>query len=330
MRVSWISSIVVISIILNGILLFALFRGPLELQDIQAMVAPTSNNCKYKHVNPLRCEPDQAKNKKEYVALRNDLTEYLEEQKAHGKISLAAVYFRDLQNGPVMSINGSEYFIPASLLKIPMMIMYYKKAEDDPNLLQKKMLITSDMSSLPQNIKPEGSAEVGREYTIEELIRLLVTQSDNISWKALLEYLRANYSEEDFVSTLSDLGIIDPRKHANQQYITAQNYASLLRILYNSSYLTPEMSDKALELLSKSGFKDGLEAGTPGNIEVAHKFGEQKNGTEQQLHDCGIVYYPPNPYVLCVMTRGDSLAELETIIQHISKETYEEVTSRNP
>lgn len=47
-----------------------------------------------------------------------------------------------------------------------------------------------------------------------------------------------------------------------------------------------------------------------------------------ELHDCGIIYYPNNPYVLCVMTRGDSMEELKKIISTISLMTYKEVDSR--
>src|SRR5690606_27734764 len=131
--------------------------------------------------------------------------------------------------------------------------------------------------------------KVGSEYTIEELISLAIIHSDNIAWKLLLNDLRKNYSGEDFIITLSDLGIVDPRKQSDQQYITVQSYASIFRTLYNSSYLSPEMSDKALKILSGSAYKDGIVAGVPEDIEVAHKFGEQRNGNDQQLHDCGIV-----------------------------------------
>jgi beta-lactamase class A len=89
------------------------------------------------------------------------------------------------------------------------------------------------------------------------------------------------------------------------------------------------MSDKALGLLSKTAFKEGLVAGVPKEIKVAHKFGEQKNGTEQQFHDCGVVYYPNNPYVICIMTRGNSPDELKPIIKEISQKVYREVNYRN-
>lgn len=288
-----------------------------------------STECPYTYINQQRCEPDVAPKKREYVELRNDLIELIEGEKKNGRLIEGAIYFRDLQNGPVIGINSQDYFIPASLLKLPLMVTYLKKAEEDPLVLKERIKVESDIESLKQNITPSVGAKVGQTYSREELLTFLITQSDNTSWAVLLNDLRKNYSEEDFIGTLSDLGIIDPRKRNDQQYITVQNYASIFRILYNSSYLNLEMSDKALGILSQSEFPDGLAVGVPDNVQIAHKFGEQKNGNEQQLHDCGIVYYPPNPYILCVMTQGTNLEDLENVIQTVSKEVYVEVESRS-
>lgn len=318
-----------------GLLVFSMPLSVLylvHLYDNQTYAGPPLSQvgkCKYIYINQQRCEPELAPKKKEFVELRNDLTEYIESEKKSGRLSEGAVYVRDLQNGPVVSINSQDYFIPASLLKLPLMVTYFKKAEDNPGLLKEKIKVEGDVSSLDQNIKPGKGAEIGKEYTREELITIMITQSDNTAWKVLLNDLRKNWSEEDFIGTLSDLGIIDPRKRVDQQYITVQNYAAIYRILYNSSYLNIEMSDKALNVLSRSEFNDGITVGVPDNVKVSHKFGEQQNGDEQQLHDCGIVYYPPNPYILCVMTKGKSLDDLKTIVQNVSKNVYLEVESRN-
>ena len=67
----------------------------------------------------------------------------------------------------------------------------------------------------------------------------------------------------------------------------------------------------------------------PNDIVVAHKFGERDlEDNTKQLHDCGVVYYPQNPYLICIMTHGQSYKSLERIIQHISGKVYKEVDSR--
>lgn len=108
--------------------------------------------------------------------------------------------------------------------------------------------------------------------------------------------------------------------------ITVKEYASFFRILFNSSYLSRENSEKALRLLDATDYNDALPAGVPPGIQVAHKFGEA--GTvevERQLHDCGIVYFPDHPYLACIMTRGKELDGLKQSIVDISKFIYGKV-----
>src|SRR5207248_2823209 len=94
--------------------------------------------------------------------------------------------------------------------------------------------------------------------------------------------------------------------------VSVVTYSSFFRVLYNASYLTRDDSQKALALLAGVDYKDGLVAGVPASVPIAHKFGERETtgDTTKQLNDCGIVYYPSHPYLLCVMTRGDSMPVL--------------------
>lgn len=100
-----------------------------------------------------------------------------------------------------------------------------------------------------------------------------------------------------------------------------------MRVLFNATYLNDANSEKALVLLSKATFDKGLTAGVPSTIVVSHKFGEHVNGADGvinsvELHDCGIVYYPKNPYLLCVMTRGKNINDLQNTIKEISNTVY--------
>ena len=118
--------------------------------------------------------------------------------------------------------------------------------------------------------------------------------------------------------------------------MSVKTYAYFFRILYNATYLGHTYSEKALELLNNREFPDGIVAGVPENIPVAHKFGERTvespEGivTTEELHDCGIVYYPSKPYILCVMTKGTDIASLKEIIKTISKTVSDEVAAGFP
>jgi hypothetical protein len=74
-----------------------------------------------------------------------------------------------------------------------------------------------------------------------------------------------------------------------------------------------------------------LRKGLPPGIPVADKFGEWAPGGDsdiRQLHDCGIIYYPGNPYLLCVMSRGLSYDDLSGVIGDVSRVTFNEVNRR--
>ncbi len=130
------------------------------------------------------------------------------------------------------------------------------------------------------------------------------------------------------METFQEIGLIDPKDRV-EATITVRGYASLFRILFNASYLNVENSEKVLSWLSETEYRSGLVAGVPADVKVAHKFGERLYANDiKELHDCGIIYFPENPYLLCVMTRGSDFAALEALISEISRILYEEINSR--
>ena len=127
------------------------------------------------------------------------------------------------------------------------------------------------------------------------------------------------------------LGLVDPDNLLDET-VSTKTYAGIFHQLFHASYFSQRAtSEKALEYLLESVYDRGLVAGLPKNIKVAHKFGERYSESNEiiQLHDCGIIYYPDNPYSLCVMTKGKSISELEEVISEISQRVYEEFERRD-
>jgi len=244
-----------------------------------------------------------------------------------GNITEMSVYYRDLGNGSWVGVNLDKKFAPASLLKVPVMIAYLKKVEKDPTLLQQTITIKDDpgIPQLIQEIPPAHFAKVGETYTVDELINLMITYSDNIAKYGLTQELEQSSLDEVFV----DLGLVLPQTSIEDNFMTVREYSTFFRVLYNATYLNREMSEKALGYLTTSDFDNGLRTGIPSNTIIANKFGERSLEDEKtgevihQLHDCGVVYLPSNPYIACVMTRGASFEKMTPIIGKISKAIYE-------
>ncbi|GIW62085.1 MAG: hypothetical protein KatS3mg089_0937 [Patescibacteria group bacterium] len=276
----------------------------------------------YSLINPLlECEIESQQRKKELITIQYKLEEMVNQMKQKHNISEMSIYLRDLNNGPWIGIDENKEFSPASLLKIPVMIAYYSTAESNPAILNKKVVYTGNTNlNANENIKPSNAIEKGKEYTINELIRRMIVYSDNDAMAILVENLPLSIQDKVY----KDLGLSIPGVKGLEDYMTVREYASFFRILYNASYLSREYSQKALELLSEVDFDKGIRAGVPSNIRVANKFGERNFQGQKQLHDCGIVYYPNNPYLLCIMSRGDDFAEMSQSIKEVSALVYRE------
>lgn len=276
--------------------------------------------------NPLlECEVNSSVGETEYKPSKNTITAYIEKERNKQTVTHASVYYRDLNNGPWFGINERENFSPASLLKLPILMAYLKQAEKTPEILEQKLLYKKMVTPVVPSFAPASPLENAREYAIGELLEHMIVYSDNDA----LFLLEKNIDNRAIDAVTDDLGIETATETTPEDYMSVKSYASLLRVLYNASYLNREMSEKALATLSKSTFSKGIVSKLPQELRVAHKFGERElaNGVKQ-LHDCGIVYYPRHPYLLCVMTRGTDYEPLEEVIGTISKKIYDDISTR--
>ena len=285
----------------------------------------------FKYINPLlECEIE-TKEVGSLGLLKKKVAEFIDQKSGDNIIISASVYFRDLNNGPWFGLNEKEGFSPASLLKVPILITYFSAAEKDSQLLDKKIIFTGKLTediAVP-DIDSGDEMVVGQSYSVRELMRRMIVFSDNDAKNLLLLNLDAKIFDQCY----RDLGITIPDVRTPEDFMSVKDYASFFRMLFNASYLNRGFSNAALEILTEVEFKDGLMSGVDKNVEVAHKFGERVNminGREvKQLHDCGIVYYPGHPYLICVMTRGQNFGEMAEVIKDISRIVYDEVERKS-
>jgi beta-lactamase class A len=280
------------------------------------------NSTEFPYINPiLYVEVGQKSQFSEYNSYNKNIEKYIHTTVTAEKAKSISVYLRELNSGHWTGIDEDENYAPASLLKVALMIAYLKQAEAMPKLLDKKIKFVGNEDS-NQNYKPKHELVIGNYYTVKQLLQDMIVTSSNISNQLLLDNIDTNFLSRVY----TDLGIPIPTDD-KPDFVSAKTYSTLFRTLYSSTYLTREYSNAALELLSHADFPYGIVAGVPENTIVAHKFGERKyilseSNSENELHECGIVYLPGNPYFLCVMTKGTSFDNLQTVIKDISASTY--------
>lgn len=213
------------------------------------------------------------------------------------------------------------------MLKLPIAIAAYKQAENDPSFLKKQAIYTKELDAINDAVvaNSESSLVIGRAYSVEDLVKIMLTQSDNGAKNLLITTLNRGY-----LDTLFALVSLDDPQTSTTYHISSIEYALFLRMLYGASYLNEDDSDLLLSYLTESTFGDGLVAGLPKNISIAHKYGvyqfeDTSNGKAllvQQLNDCGVIYHAQRPYLVCMMTKGKDLESLYRIYKYVSSTIY--------
>lgn len=293
------------------------------------------NSDKYTYINPLIGGVSApATDVAIYSDIKSEILSYLKKEEKSGNLFGHSFYFRDMNTGLWFGDHESDNFFPASLLKLPIAIAVYKQVESEASFLKKQLLYTQELASInsAKQLNAESTLVVGQSYPVDQLVEKMLTISDNGAKNLLLSALDKSYLDQ----LLKIVNFADP--DAPQSYeISSRKYANFLRILYGSSYINEEHSEFILELLAKSEFRDGLVAGLPKNVQIAHKFGvyefqEEIKGKDMltvQLHDCGVVYHPSKPFIICFMTKGKDDASLFKIISHVSQMVYEHQDTHN-
>jgi beta-lactamase class A len=265
---------------------------------------------------------------KELKPFRYKVNSIIEEGLKKGDASAISFYFRDLINGNRFGIGDADKFSPRSLLKLPLMIAYFKWSEMNPLVLRKTLTYKGSEIKAEQKIKPAYTLDPGRRYTVNDLIYRMIAYDDPAAYALLNANMPSNRLERIF----KDLNVeYDPHQEDDSMSLSA--FASFYRVLYNASYLPEDLSEKALRYLSKSAFRDGMASGVPLNVEIASKHGERtievlKDGKEMKLyqyHEFGIVYYPNRPFLIGIMARGNDIDRLTKVTRDITRLVYEEV-----
>ncbi len=286
----------------------------------------------YAYINALlACGTWESKDFDEYAPFKKKVSSYIGSMVDAGKVQKVGVYFRELKGGHWFGVNENAQFSPASLMKVPIMIAYLKSAEKKPEMLQDKVFYDGAVDLNKDESFPSSySISAHTTYTINDLLRAMIVSSDNNA----MELLFNRINHDSLTEVFTDLGMTVPADNSPAvDFMSPKSFSYFFRILYNSTYLDNDFSEKALNLLTKSDFLQGLQASVPQGVAVAHKFGERtvlsQGGILQfrELHDCGIIYSPARPYLLCVMTKGQNFSNLESVIRNIGKMTYDEVNA---
>ena len=315
-------------ITLTGIIATNLLVSWMDKKPAEQITEKPSDNCSfstvrltgYQYVRPLLFA-ERVCQSENLLPVKMQVENLINAYKNSGVISSASVYFRQLNQAEWFTIGESEKYNPGSLLKVPELITFMKMNEKTPGLLNKKVDYSTPIILPKKASYLSKSIEVGKSYTIKELLYYMIAYSDNNATMLLNQRMDMDI----FAKVFTDLGISKPDLSQKDIPITVKDYSLFMRVLFNGSYLSIQDSEFCTELLSHSDFRLGMLDGLPNNIKVAHKFGEAGDSTNAHFSETGIVYLNNSPYLLTVMTKSRDPKVLPSVVSNISKKIFEQM-----
>lgn len=254
----------------------------------------------YEFVRPLlSAEPDCISAELTHVQAR--VSGVIDSLTTTGAIQEASVYVHEFEHGQRFSINKTGRYHPASLMKVALLLSCLRVAEATPGLLTTKLRYDPPPAEVSTQYYNYPSIQVGKEYTVHDLLYFMVANSDNHATRMLAARIKPDQTPKLFF----DLGLPKPVEDKEQFTMTAEEVSVFFKAIFNGSYLSPEYSDYAARLLSHCAFEEGFAQGFPKGTRMWHKFGEWRHaGYDYELHESGIVYIQEMPFLVTVMTKG--------------------------
>lgn len=135
-------------------------------------------------LNPeMKIPKEYFRENEEIFSLIKDLNkDFLEETYKGNKVSY---YYKNIKTGDVIAYNTDICFYAASAIKILVCLMFFKKALDGEINLDEEIMITMD--DLKQDTGVIKYQKEDTKYSILELIRLTIVESDNTAYLKLVD-----------------------------------------------------------------------------------------------------------------------------------------------
>lgn len=255
-----------------------------------------------------------------WQVLRHKLTNEIKRFKGE-----AGIVVKDLRFNWEISYNKGRLFPSASLAKLPIMSACFLASEEGRIKLDRQVVLKSSDkfpgSGILKDVQP------GVIFTVEELIGLMIYDSDNTATNILtnmvgIDYLNSVFNSLGLKNTNLSRRVADfsSRNRGIENYTTAEDIALLLEQIYRKSLISKKLSEKCLRVLKLQRVNDRIPKYLPVNVVVAHKTGLERS----VCHDAGIVFSCKGDFLICVLTKhaNPNAVSSKNFIARIALDAY--------
>jgi beta-lactamase class A len=239
-----------------------------------------------------------------------------------------AVGFKDLLSSDEFYYNEIEIFPAASIIKIPIMIEFFRQVERKKIHVHQKIILKEKYKAGGAGILFE--LHNGVELTLLDLAKLMIVISDNTATNLLLDYTGFDgvnnlMKEAGMTSSCLRRKMMVPYKDDQENLISMRDIMLLMEKLVTGKLLSSEYTCLSVEILKRQQYNEKIPLYLPENLSVAHKTGEI-NGVR---HDVAAIYIHDRIYLLSVLTKNVlDVIETDRITGEISKIIYEKVSGK--
>ena len=239
-------------------------------------------------------------------AFTSSLRTYLD---AQGSGSFG-VYVQDLSTGASVGVGDADVLEAASVIKVPEALYLLHQVDGGGVSLSDQVdLHAEDFMSGTGSLF--GTAHPGDRYSYQQLLSLLIQQSDNTAWRALQRVLGSPQID----AYAASLGAGDCVQETDA--CSARSAGRLLARLAAGRILGGSSTRLLLSLLETTVYNDRIPYYLDGTV-VAHKVGmDPDNGV---ANDCGVIFPSRgDPVVVCVFTTTDDPDNGAQVIRDIAR-----------
>lgn len=245
------------------------------------------------------------------------------------------IYFKTVDGRAEWDLRADDVFHAASTMKVPVMIELFRQAQQGKIKLDDRLPVRNEFRSIVDGSAYQLSAKddsetdlykaEGQTRSLRELCELMITVSSNLATNLLIEKLgvgniRATVHQLGADGMNVMRGVEDNLAFTKglNNTTTARGLGILLLAIAEGNAVDACSSQQMAAILDRQKFNDGIPAGLPPGIAVAHKTGE----ITKIHHDAAIVY-AKRPYILVILVRGiaDEKASA-ALMADISSELY--------
>ncbi len=237
-----------------------------------------------------------------------------------------SVFVWEYDSGKFVDINATKTFPAASIIKIPVLIRLFKSIEANQLTIYDEMAMTD-------YFKAEGSGNlqswgIGKKYTIDQLARYMITESDNSATNMIMSKIG---SMQDVNQGIRSWGINSTHVQTwlpdmdGTNYTTAKDLATMLYNLDNPGFLNINSREYIIDYMSHVENNRLIQAGLDPKALFVHKTGD----IGRTLGDAGIVFAPNGKKYICVIlaNRPYNSPLGKDFIQKASSIIYNSITS---